>query len=69
MSIKRRVEKLEEKIGHGKLPRREQGFAAWDTEDSTAEEKVSKREKELMERYGTLEGFRPILVKFTKSKE
>ena len=68
-NIKRRVEKLEEKIEPGKLPRHEQPFAAWDTEDSSAEEKLEKRKKELMELYGTLEGFAPILVKFTNSKD
>lgn len=68
-NIKRRTSKLEEKIEPGKLPRHEQGFAAWDTKDSTAEEKLEKRKNELMARYGTIEGFHPILVKFTKPEE
>ena len=69
-NIKRRVERLEEKIDTRKLlPLKEMPFLAIDNEDGTAEEKVERREKELMELYGTIEGFRPILVKFTKPKE
>ena len=68
-NIKRRISKLEEKIEPGRLPRCEQHFAAWDAEDSTAEEKLEKRKKELMERYVTIEGFAPIVLKFSYTRE
>lgn len=69
MDIKRRVEKLEAQIGPGKLPMSKRPFTAWDTEDSTAEEQIEKRKKELLELYGTTEGFMPIAVRWINTKE
>ena len=66
-NMKRRVSKLEGKIDTRKqLPMKERAFVAIENENGTAEEKLKKREKELIGRYGTLDGFNPILVRFTK---
>ena len=47
------------------LPREKRNFIVWDN-DGLAQEKVEKRKAELLEEFGTTEGFKPITVSWGK---
>lgn len=52
---------ISEKFGGVKLPPEERSLSVWD-DDGLAEEKVKKRKAELLEEYGTTEGFEAMII-------
>ena len=46
---------VDEEFGGVKLPPEKRNFILWNEDDEVAQEKVEKREAELMEKFGTLE--------------
>lgn len=64
MDLKRRVCKIEDAVSIGKLPPDKKQLILWDNGDGDAHEKVEKRKAELLEEFGTLEGFEPIIIRW-----
>ncbi len=64
MGIKRRIDKIEDAVSIGKLPPDKRQFLVWDNGDGLAEEQVEKRKAELLEEFGTTEGFNPLILRW-----
>lgn len=64
MDIKRRISKIENAVSIGKLPPDKRQLLVWDESDGLAQEQVGKRRKELLETYGTTEGFSPLILRW-----
>ena len=62
MDIKRRIGKIEDAVSIGKLPPDKRQFLVWDNGDGAAQEQVEKRKAELLEDFGTTEGFKPLII-------
>ncbi len=62
MDLKRRVCKIEDAVSIGKLPPDKRQLIVWDDGDGVAQEQVENRRKELLETYGTTEGFSPLIL-------
>ena len=64
MDIKRRISKIEDAVSIGKLPPDKRQLILWDNGDGLAKEHVEKRRNELLETYGTAEGFSPLILRW-----
>ena len=51
------------------LPPEERNFILWDNGDGLAEERIKKRKAELLEKFGTTEGFDPMIIGWGKPDE
>lgn len=69
MGLKRRVCKIEDAVSIGKLPPDKRQLIVWDIGDGLAHAMVKKRKAELLEEFGTLEGFEPIIVRWGRPDE
>jgi len=58
---------VDEEFGGVKLPPEERTFIVWDN-DGLEEQKVKEREEMLMKKYGTLEGFDPMIIRWGSQK-
>lgn len=59
---------ISEEFGGVMLPLEERNFIVWDN-DGLAHEKVEKRKAELLEEFGTLEGFSPMIIHWGKPED
>ena len=59
---------VDDEFGGVKLPPEERNFIVWD-EDGHGAKKVKEREKMLLKKYGTLDGFEPMIIRWGKSDE
>ena len=59
---------VDEEFGGVKLPPEERNFIVWD-EDGHGAEKVKEREKMLLKKYGTLDGFEPMIIRWGQPEE
>ena len=60
---------IDQEFGGVTLPPEERHFNVWDEGDGVAQQKVKKREAELMKKYGTLEGFEPLIIIWDDSEQ
>ena len=54
---------ISEKFGGVMLPPEVRNFIVWDN-DGLAQEQVEKRKAELLEEFGTTEGFKPLIIQW-----
>ncbi len=59
---------VDKEFGGVMLPPEVRNFIVWD-EDGLAQEKVEKRKAELLEEFGTTEGFSPMIIGWGKPDE
>jgi hypothetical protein len=58
----RLYDSIEKRFGGIELPKEFKTFIVWDNKTGTAQEQVEAREKELLQQFGTLEGFDPLII-------